>query len=80
MKRYSIALFGLIQFVAVAQGQQGEWEPWFWFGENQGDATVAVNLIHVWDGQTTKVLALSWTSLFRHQGASWFPSFLCWDV
>ena len=61
MKRYAIALIGIVQSVAVAQGPQGEWEQWFWFGNDLlgDDATVAINLIHVWNGSTPKVLALS---------------------
>ena len=63
MKRYAIALLGVIQSVAVAQGPQGEWEQWFWFGNDPlgDDATNAVNLIHVWNGSTPKVLALTRT-------------------
>ena len=59
MKRYAIALIAIIQSIAVAQEPQGEWEDWFWFGNTQLDATVAINLIHVWNGSTTKVLALT---------------------
>ena len=59
--RSSIALLALVPTVALAQ--QGAWETQFDFGPLGGPATIAVNLIHVWDGQTTKVLALSYESL-----------------
>ena len=63
MKRYAIALIGIVQSVAVAQGPQGEWEQWFWFGNDLlgDDATVAIDLIHVPPNPPlpAKVLALT---------------------
>ena len=59
--RSSIALLALVPTVAVAQ--QGAWENRFDFGPSFNERTIAVNLIHVWDGQTAKVLALSYETL-----------------
>ena len=70
MKRYAIACIGVIQSVAMAQGPQGEWEPWLWFGDSEVDATVAIDLIHVPPNPPlpAKVLALTRPVLnFPHQ-------------
>ncbi|HRQ72878.1 MAG TPA: hypothetical protein PLU35_07615 [Phycisphaerales bacterium] len=57
--RRAILVLSLIPSVVLAQ--DGLWEQWFWFGNssNGSDATRAINLIHLWDGSTAKVLALS---------------------
>ena len=59
-KKCLIALLAL--WVPPALSQQGEWDPQpFWFGNDPtgNDATIAINLVHVWDGSTAKALALS---------------------
>ena len=62
MMWYAIVLSAIVHSGSVAPEPPGEWEQSFWLGsDSQGaDATRAINLIHVWDGQTTKVLVLSY--------------------
>ena len=52
-------LLSLVLCPSVSFGQQGAWEDSFDFGDVNLGFTRAVNLIHVWDGSTPKVLALS---------------------
>ncbi|MCH9058219.1 MAG: DUF1929 domain-containing protein [Planctomycetes bacterium] len=53
-------ILSLVLCPAVAFGQQGVWEDPFGFGDSTLGFTRAVHLVHVWNGQTTKVLALSY--------------------
>jgi len=60
MYKLSIAFLALIPAAAFAQ--QGAWEVPFDFGPSPSERTRAINLVHVWDGQTMKVLAMSYDS------------------
>ncbi len=56
-KKCGVVWLGLCTLSAF--GQEGLWEQPFNFGPDGGPYTRAINLVHVWNGSTTKVLALS---------------------
>lgn len=57
-KGCAVVLMTAFPSLVLAQ-PQGEWEQWFDFGPPGGPFTNAIHLIHVWDGSTTKVMAMS---------------------
>ena len=66
------AILALALCTSSALGRQGAWEPYFAFGDMTHEPTVAVHLIHVFDGTTGKVIAI--TSENTHHDGCGYPA------
>jgi hypothetical protein len=74
MRKHAVlTALGILAVPTLAQ--QGVWEDWFHWGNDQlsgSDRTRAVHLVHVWDGQTPKMLSISYGATDVHNRL-WTP-------